>query len=553
MNEGWVQLLQRVTRDEASHYELLDQLARAKASEPEAVAAFGRYVEDLNSRGQLRAGLYQAIRDTLNGVTLVRSTVGRQSHETAPRPAGETFVPAEPHALAPGMAIGEKKRYVLESLIGRGGMGVVFKALDRDREAAQDRDPYVAIKIVSADFGRHPDSLIALQREARRAMKLAHPNIVTVHNHESEGSAFFILMELLRGTPLDKLIEENPHGLPFKLAWPIIECCGHGLAYAHEQGVVHSDFKPGNVFVLQDGRAKVLDFGIARVLPASGDGKGTRFDGTHLGALTIAYASPEMFAGLPPDPRDDVYALACVAYELLAGRHPVVRPGVDSSMQAALKNVKIERPTGLGRLQYRALVHGLAFRQAERTPTVDRFLAEMARGPTIKRRIIGGVVAIAAATAVIAGSYFIQRQDPDRHLRERLEERARAQLEDARLRGRPVARPDAELMRMLLEQGGYYLDLTEGRFNAGLLSEGVSSAYGAFSNVLAMDPKNAAAADGIVRIVKIYEAEVTRRFEAKDYKGVMEVTGYARKIDPDRESLLQVEKDARAALSSRGK
>ena len=115
---------------------------------------------------------------------------------------------------------------MLEDVLGRGGMGVVFKARDLRKEEAQDRNPYVAIKILSEEFKRHPQSLKALQREARKAQKLAHPNIVNVFDFDRDKGNVFMAMELLDGESLDRLIKRlDRQGMPQKEAVRIIRAC----------------------------------------------------------------------------------------------------------------------------------------------------------------------------------------------------------------------------------------------------------------------------------------------------------------------------------------
>jgi non-specific serine/threonine protein kinase len=147
-----------------------------------------------------------------------------------------------------------KGRYVLESVVGRGGMGVVFKAKDLLYEEMQDRNPYVAIKILNEEFRRHPESLKALQREARKSQTLAHPNIVNVYGFDRDGGAVYMAMEFLEGESLDRIIKHASfEGFPLEKAFPIIEGLGSALSYAHKSGIVHSDFKPGNCFLTKNG------------------------------------------------------------------------------------------------------------------------------------------------------------------------------------------------------------------------------------------------------------------------------------------------------------
>lgn len=298
-------------------------------------------------------------------------------------------------------------RFVLEECLGIGGMGTVYKALDLRKLEASDRKPYIAIKVLNLQFSTHPKSLIALQREARKAQQLAHRNIVTVYDFDRDGPTVFLTMEYLSGQSLNRVLRAPDFaGLPYAKAMPIIIGMGNALAYAHERGFVHCDFKPANVFLTDRGEVKVIDFGIARGFqqPAD-DADQTVFDPGSLGGMTPAYASPEMFEHREPDPRDDIYALACVSYELLTGKHPYNRL---SATEARAKNVKPEPPKSLSRGQWKVLRQALSLDRATRTPTVTRFLAglgaEPPRGGDIRvPLVVGGVV---AGVAIATGAVF---------------------------------------------------------------------------------------------------------------------------------------------------
>ncbi|MGN6648962.1 protein kinase domain-containing protein [Trinickia sp.] len=267
-------------------------------------------------------------------------------------------------------------RFVLEACLGIGGMGTVYKALDLRKLEASDRKPYIAIKVLNVQFRGQPNSLIALQREARKAQTLAHRNIVTVYDFDRDGPLVYLTMEYLQGSPLSKMLRAPGFtGLTQDKALPIIAGMGHALAYAHERGFVHCDFKPANVFLTDGGEVKVIDFGIARVLRRPDeDGDVTVFDPAMLGGITPAYASPEMFEHREPDPRDDIYALGCVTYELLTGRHPFNRA---SATQARGEHREPERVAGLTRRQWQTLRASLSFERATRTPSVEAFLDGM--------------------------------------------------------------------------------------------------------------------------------------------------------------------------------
>ena len=260
-------------------------------------------------------------------------------------------------------------------------MGTVFKARDLRRDEAQDRHPYVAVKTLNIDVLRRDDSLKILQREARKAQNLSHPNIVRVYDFDRDDETIFLTMELLEGSSLEAMIQANGlAGTSLQDALPIIEQVASALEFAHSEGIVHSDLKPANILILDTGRVKVIDFGIARAIPTSGMQTldRTTFDMHALGALTPAYASPEMIEGKEPDPRDDVFALACIAYELLTGLHPF---GRTPALAARAANLRPKRPARLSASQWKALQGGLELNRSRRTPSAKSLIAAMQTTP----------------------------------------------------------------------------------------------------------------------------------------------------------------------------
>ncbi len=309
-----------------------------------------------------------------------------------------------------------KGRFLLEKEIGRGGMGVVFLARDERKVEARDRDPYVAVKVLNDEFRRHPDSLIALQRESRRSQSLAHDNIVRVYDFDKDGATVFMTMEYVDGCDLKTLIRERAYGgMPLRQAWPLIEGMALALKRAHDAGVVHSDFKPGNVMVTRTGMPKVFDFGIARAGKHMGDqvGEQTVFDAGTLGALTPAYASLEMIHGKEPTPSDDIYALGCVTFELLTGKHPFDKVSAEVAMKRGRKPPSVP---GLTKRQCQALNDAVAFSGEHRLKSADQLL-EGLREITLRERV-GPLLAYGAlVVAVLAiGAYAGMRYLHARHV-----------------------------------------------------------------------------------------------------------------------------------------
>lgn len=275
-----------------------------------------------------------------------------------------------------GVGSSINNRFHLEKLLGRGGMGEVYLAVDQRKVEAQDKNPYVAMKVLGENFKHHPQAFIALQREARKTQELAHPNIVTVYDFDRQGDSVYLTMEALSGKPMDEEIRSDSR--PIEEAISMITQCALGLGYAHEKNLVHSDLKPGNLFLTAEKKVKLLDFGIARAFKSGKalqqqeqDGKqDTVFDAGELGALTPAYASLEMINGQEPHPSDDVYALGLIAYELLTGKHPFSKKMATKAKEAGLKPEKIK---GLKKNQWLAIEKSLAFEREDRIKDANEF------------------------------------------------------------------------------------------------------------------------------------------------------------------------------------
>ena len=215
-------------------------------------------------------------------------------------------------SLSPGTRVGS---YEILELVGAGGMGEVYRA--QDPRLGRD----VAIKVIPASFASDPDRVRRFEQEARAAAALSHPNILAVHDIGLHEAAPYIVAELLAGVTLRERMSGGV--LPVRKATDLAVHIAHGLAAAHAKSIVHRDLKPENVFVTDDGRVKILDFGLAKlteVTPVSGS-VATKQADTQPGAVmgTAGYMSPEQLRGQTVDHRSDIFAFGAVLYELLAG------------------------------------------------------------------------------------------------------------------------------------------------------------------------------------------------------------------------------------------
>jgi len=264
-----------------------------------------------------------------------------------------------------------RNRYVLEERLGIGSKGTVFKALDRYRSDLPEEDRYVAIKILQPNADHRDDLLADLRREFHCAQTLSHESIVNVYEMDRDGDVDFFTMELLEGELLSSVMARlHPAPMSRPQAWAIIRDVGAGLAHAHSRNVVHADLKPHNIMVTHSGEVRILDFNnsVGRYVEDVGYRKPA------LSSVTPSYACCELLAGRPPDPCDDVYALACLSYELLAGTHPFQRR---PATEARDLGIVPKRPPGLTRQQWQTLAMGLSWHRAGRSISVRAWLNKM--------------------------------------------------------------------------------------------------------------------------------------------------------------------------------
>ncbi|MCC5876049.1 MAG: protein kinase, partial [Candidatus Sumerlaeia bacterium] len=211
------------------------------------------------------------------------------------------------------------RRYELLDELGRGAMGIVYRARDKELEEI------VALKILPDNMSNNPEAVRRFKIEARNARKLSHPNIVRIHDIGEEMGRKYISMEYVDGSDLKKKFKSAPEGkLPLGEVLKYMMDIADALGYAHRLGIVHRDIKPANIMLTSAEEVKVTDFGIAKLMDSAGGGGMGAAEGTMIGAVigTPLYMSPEQVQGIPVDNRADLYSFGIMFYEMLSGRPP---------------------------------------------------------------------------------------------------------------------------------------------------------------------------------------------------------------------------------------
>ncbi len=264
-----------------------------------------------------------------------------------------------------------RDRFMLQERVAGGSMGVVYKALDRRLAEAGTGDPFVAVKVLSSELAANGQALRALQQEAAKGRCLTHPNIVRFIDLDRDEDLYFIVMEWLEGQTLADILDLPDTGKMEKYrAFEIVEQIGKALEYAHRCGIVHADVKPGNVMIMANGDAKLLDFGIARVRQKQIEDR-KDFDPGVMGLLTPAYSSMQVLTGEDPAPTDDVFSLACLMYRLLAGYRVF---GPRNAAEAAAEGMKPQCPHGLDNARWKVLKKALSYSRIARYESMQEFI-----------------------------------------------------------------------------------------------------------------------------------------------------------------------------------
>jgi serine/threonine protein kinase len=275
-------------------------------------------------------------------------------------------------AIARQVTVGDvlRGRYVIKNIVGLGGTGTVFEAIDRYRLDLPDSGQRVAIKVLHSDTSEQTAVPTDLRREFQLLQSLSHPNIVRANEYDRDGDIAFFTMEYLSGLSLESVLSAHREvALERALALIIIRDVAAAMEHAHSRGVVHGDLNPGNIFITNDGQIRVLDFGAAHKPSRTPSVTETAWDATAY--ATPRYASCQLLDGERADARDDTYSLACILYVLLAGKHPF---GELNANQARAARQKPRRPPGLAGRQWHALRSGLSFDRQRRPADIAAWL-----------------------------------------------------------------------------------------------------------------------------------------------------------------------------------
>lgn len=258
-----------------------------------------------------------------------------------------------------------RSRYLIEKRIGEGGTSEVFSAIDRHRGNGAGGFNRLAIKILHSRYRDDEPRTERLIREFRHMQRLTHPGIARVYDLDCENGLWFITMELLEGRPLSQRLRA---GLQDGEALPLLTQCAEALAYAHDHAVVHGDLKPSNIFVTRDGSIRLLDFGS---VPSQNE-VATQSPVQRRFAATPPYASPELLDGQEAQPRDDIFSLGCVAYELFSGgQHPF---GRKSSLDARQQQLRPNYHGSMRPRHFAVIARALSWDRNARPATARDFL-----------------------------------------------------------------------------------------------------------------------------------------------------------------------------------
>jgi serine/threonine protein kinase len=339
------------------------------------------------------------------------------------------------------------RHYRIESEIGRGGMGVVYRAVDVKLGRP------VAIKVLSAEATGDAERNQRFVREAQSASALNHPNIVTIYEIGEDAGTTFIAMELVEGTALDRLLVNER--LPVVTVVDYALQIAAALKAAHGRGIVHRDIKPANIVITQDGRAKVLDFGLAKLVELSPTDSTLTDVVTRPGTImgTAAYMSPEQAEGRTVTAQSDIFSFGAVLYEMLTGRrafrggsHQSVITSVLRDHPPPVRTTRPDVPSEIDRIVHRALEKDLNARYrgaGELHAELSAAHAKLTRGPDViwrRPRVMVPIALVLLASSVFGLWQVLVAREALRVRRETIPEIERLQFSDQSLRAVRIAR-----------------------------------------------------------------------------------------------------------------
>ena len=345
---------------------LLRGIADSVTFNPDAGREFLALAEQFHGLNRITAEDLREFNEQVQALLLQSPFLGREGPSaTVPKSSG-------PRSIAVGEEL--RGRYRIKGILGRGGMGIVYGAIDQYRLNDAAGGQRVALKVLKTESVQRPQLLAELRGEFQRLQALSHPNIVRVHDFDRDGELIFFTMEHLSGAALSRVLDmRNAVALLRAHALCIIRQAGAAVAYAHSRGIVHGDLSPRNIFITDEGEIRVLDFGASRRLRPDTPAAELE-DPLRIAVATPSYASCELLAGRLADRRDDIYSLACISYVLLTGKHPFHG---QTALVARTRRLTPRRPAGLTVRQWRALKAGLQVDRTRRPDDMQAWLADL--------------------------------------------------------------------------------------------------------------------------------------------------------------------------------
>jgi serine/threonine protein kinase len=386
--------------------EFLQTIRERFRSEPDGQWEALSQLDQYYRLGKIRADVFQIIKPALatsalgNKEPIPVLSIAREKPKEAPK-ASEALVEVGPGATLRG-------RYRIASILGKGGMGTVFEALDEYRLETPPPGRHIAIKVLNSAVAERTELLDALRREFQHLQLLSHPNIVRVYDFDRDGAVAFFTMELLHGILLAQVLAERKLPLEHARALAVIQDVGAALVHAHSRGVIHGDVNPRNIFVTSRGEVRVLDFGASRRLASK---KSPAHPEAARPYATPDFASCQVLNGEPAETRDDIFSLACVAYLLISGHHPFPQ---NTALEARAAGVSPAKLHQLSAGQWQALHEGLSWEREQRPADMAAWLRRLeSRGaehdaPAAAPKTSGRVGVVVAVLAVLLGlGYWI--------------------------------------------------------------------------------------------------------------------------------------------------